>query len=84
MRLKCGVCHRVPAGSLSPAAIPTAFDLNYHLNSPGGVPGAVTVIPFLQGGVLRGSVGSVPRMPLDYATPLSEDEIQALEAWDGS
>ncbi len=81
MNLKCGVCHRVPAGSLSPANIPRDLDLN-HPAAPGpGIRGADAVLFYLQGGILRQPTFGVRRMPLDYATPLTAGEITALESW---
>ena len=84
MRLKCGICHQVPAGPVSPDGIPQTFDLNYHIVNPDGVPGAQDAL--VLGGIdtdkiLRGPVGSVRKMPLDYATPLTEQEKTALEVW---
>lgn len=81
MQTKCGVCHRVPPGPLSPAGIPGTFDLNYHLTSPDGVPGATAVLPQIGQGVLRGPISTARQMPLEYATPLVEAEVQALETW---
>jgi hypothetical protein len=86
MQLKCGVCHQVPRGPLSPAAVPQSFDLNYHTASPAGVPGAAnpTVLGDIGAGILRGPLPGRSRMPLDYATPLVPSEIAALEDWASS
>ena len=83
MQLKCGVCHRVPRSAVSPVSVPQTFDLNYQMSSPSGVPGAQDplVLARIDAGILRGPVSGVPRMPLDYATPLAPAEIAALEAW---
>ncbi len=83
MSLKCGVCHRVPAGSLSPASIPRDLDLNYPAAPGPGIRGAndVTVLVCLQGGILRQPTFGVRRMPLEYATPLTAGEMTALESW---
>jgi hypothetical protein len=83
MQLKCGVCHQVPAAPISPAGIPQTFDLNYHILSPTGVPGAqdATVLTALTGGILRMPVAGVGPMPPLYATPLAAAELQALEDW---
>ena len=84
MSLKCGVCHRVPAGPLSPANIPRYLDLNFP-DAPGpGIRGADAVLSFLQGGILRQPTFGVRRMPLVYATPLTAGEITALESWAAS
>ena len=84
MSLKCGVCHRVPAGSLSPANIPRDLDLNYPASPSPGIRGANAVLFYLQGGILRRPTFAVRRMPLDYATPLTAGEITALESWAAS
>ena len=81
MSLKCGVCHRVPAGSLSPANIPGDLDLNYPAAPSPGIRGADAILFYLQGGILRQPTFAVRRMPLDYATPLTAGEITALESW---
>ena len=84
MRLKCGICHRVPAGEVSPDNIPQTFDLNYHIVNPDGVPGAKDVLVLFSintDKILRGPVGSIRQMPLEYATPLTEQEKTALETW---
>jgi len=83
MQLKCGVCHRVPRSAVSPVIVPQTFDLNYQVSSPSGVPGAqsLLVLGRIDAGILRGLVPGLPRMPLDYATPLAPAEIAALEAW---
>ena len=82
-QLKCGVCHRVPRSALSPVTVPQTFDLNYQVSSPSGVPGAQSalVLGRIDAGILRGLVPGLPRMPLDYATPLALSELAALEAW---
>ena len=80
MQLKCGVCHTVPPNDLSPDNTPNDFDLNYHVTSPLGVPGAVRVIPDIQGGILKASAEK-DRMPPLYATPLVPSEIKALKDW---
>lgn len=83
MRLKCGVCHQVPPGPLTPAGTPQSFDLNFHILSPNGVPGAQDglVLTAINGGILRGPFMGSRQMPLVYATPLAGQEINALEAW---
>lgn len=83
MRLKCGVCHAVPRPATSPVETPQDFDLNYHINAPSGADGAQSIVSDIVDGILRSSAGD-ERMPLNYATPLVESEILALEAWDGS
>ena len=82
MQLKCGVCHRVPRPDSSPVFVPQTFDLNAHLTNPSGVPGAASAIVLARigAGILRGPAAGVPQMPLAYATPLVEAEIQAARA----
>ena len=84
MRLKCGVCHRVPAGLDIPANIPRDLDLNYPASPSPRIRGANAVLFYLQGGILRRPTFAVRRMPLDYATPLTAGEITALESWAAS
>ena len=84
MSLKCGLCHRVPAGPFSPANIPRDLDLNCPAAPGPGIRGADAVLSFLQGGILRQPTFGVRRMPLVYATPLTAGEITALESWAAS
>ena len=84
MSLKCGVCHRVPAGPLSPANIPRDLDLNFPTAPGPGIRGANAILSFILGGILRQPTFGVRRMPLDYATPLTAGEITALESWAAS
>ena len=81
MRLKCGGCHVVPHSSLSPRNTPDYFDLNHHVISPSGVPGAQTIIGNLITGssILREKGDAI--MPPAFATPLVSAEILALEGW---
>lgn len=81
MNLKCAVCHQVPPPDVAPQHTPTGFDLRYHITAPSGLPGAIAILPALTGGVLRGEYGGAPRMPPDYATPLTPAEQDALETW---
>ena len=84
MSLKCGICHRVPAGPFSPANIPRDLDLNYPAAPAPGIRGADAILSFILGGILRQPTLGVRRMPLDYATPLTPGEIAALESWAAS
>lgn len=81
MQLKCGTCHQVPAGTLSPATVPANLDLNVHTSPSSGVRGARDIVAPIDAGILAGPTGGTRRMPLDYATPLTDQEIGALEAW---
>ena len=84
MLLKCGVCHQVPRPAVSPNNVPDFFDLTRQFSNSAGVEGAVSIIPSIQAGVLRGELEFVPQMPLEQATPLTENERLALENWDGT
>ncbi len=84
MQLKCGVCHQVPRPAVSPENVPDGLDLTQQYPPSSGVLGAVSIIPFLQAGLLRGDLEFMRQMPLKQATPLTENEILALEAWDGT
>lgn len=81
MDLKCAVCHQVPRPEVAPQGTPAGFDLRYHVTAPSGLPGATAILPALTGGVLRGQYPGAPRMPPDYATPLTLAERDALETW---
>lgn len=78
LRLKCGVCHRVPAGKISPEGIPQTFDLNVQATRSDGVLGAQDIVTSIQSVVADGI------MPKEYATPLTDGEKTAIQAWDGS
>ena len=81
MRLKCGTCHQVPAGALSPATVPADLHLNAHTSPSPGIRGAQDIAAFIDAGILTGSAAGTRQMPLAYATPLTDQEISALEAW---
>ena len=83
MGLKCAVCHQLPLAPVSPNNTPTYFDLRFWDISPSGITGALVILPFLEPGVgiLRMDVPPVRKMPLDFATPLTAQEINALETW---
>ena len=81
MQLKCGICHQVPRGSLSPATVPGDLDLNSHTSPGTGLRGARDILVFIDAGILRGDTGGTRQMPLEYATPLTTAEIAALESW---
>ncbi len=81
MALKCGVCHQVPPDRFSPSGIPSDLDLNFQTSPAFGIRGAVDVLTFIDAGILEGTAGGVRQMPLEYATPLTGQEILALETW---
>lgn len=80
MELKCGTCHRAPAGEFSPSNVPANLDLNNQTSTSVGVRGAEDILTFIDAGILTGS-GGTRQMPLDYATPLTTQEIDALKTW---
>jgi hypothetical protein len=77
MQLKCGVCHQVPRPKRAPRTIPADLDLNL-LTGTGGIRGARDALTAVQAQVLAGV------MPLEFATPLTALERQAILSWDGS
>ena len=81
MQLKCAVCHQVPAGALSPANVPDDLDLNFQFAPSSSVRGARDILEFIDAGILRGAQDGVRQMPLEYATPVTSQEIDALETW---
>lgn len=81
MQLKCGTCHQVPGGPLSPANVPGDLDLNIHSSAEAGLRGAQDILRFIDAEILRNSTGGTQQMPLEYATPLTSGEIDALESW---
>ncbi len=83
MALKCAVCHQVPPGRFSPAGVPSDLDLNFQFQAS-GIRGAVDVLTFIDDGILSGLAPDVRQMPLEYATPLTGQEKQALETWSGA
>ena len=81
MRVKCAVCHQIPLTQVSSTDTPTYFDLRYWAQSPTGISGALIILPFLDVGILRGNVDDIRQMPLEFATPLVQREIDALMTW---
>ena len=78
LQLKCGVCHSVPPNKISPEGIPQTFDLNVQTTRSDGVLGAQDILTSIQFVVAEGI------MPKEQATPLTDGEKSAIQAWDGS
>ncbi len=80
VRLKCGVCHTVPHSDLTPNDAPNDLDLNDYASDE-NIRRADVLGSWLLSGILTQDVAGVRRMPLDYATPLTQTEIEALQNW---
>ena len=97
LTLKCGYCHAYPLPDLAPDNIVTDLDLTvYETRVVDGhvVRGADAIGRFLQDGLLDHEVNryvdargfpteprNVRQMPLDYGTPVTDAEKDALEEW---
>lgn len=90
LSLKCGYCHAVPPTDITPDNIAPNIDLNSYetrLNGETVVRGADSIGRWIEEGLLEHAVAvfegsSDPRrMPLDYATQLTDSEKQALHQW---
>ena len=80
VELKCASCHQVPASSYTPADTPMYFDLRYYEDQGISVSGAKTILTnWIK--ILRSDFAGKRKMPLDYATPLTIQEIESLEKW---
>jgi len=77
MALKCAVCHQVPLPKSAPDETSTDYDLRYQHGS-GEVGGAADRLGEIQEIMQEGE------MPPSFATPLTDQERQAILAWDGS
>jgi len=93
LKVKCGTCHAHPLTELSPDNIVTDLDLNTYLTRVEAgevIRGADSIGRWIFEGILDHGVDrfldtSEPRkMPLDYATPVTPSEKQALLAWSAS
>ena len=88
VELKCASCHQVPAASYTPADTPMYFDLRYYEDQE-NILGAKKIFNFWSDNstgsirirILQGDFGGKRKMPLDYATPLTVQEIESLEKW---
>ena len=73
MVLKCANCH-IPGSSYAPANTPQYTNFS---NSED----AKMAAPWIVGGILDHDVANVRQMPLDYSTPLTQNEKDALLEW---
>ena len=80
VELKCASCHQVPASSYTPAGTPATLDLR-HYDSAGSVRGGDSIGVWIKAGILEKQLGGIRKMPLEYATPLTDLEISYLKDW---
>ena len=80
VELKCASCHQVPASSYTPAGTPATLDLRYY-NSTAGTNGGKSIGVWIRAGILEKQLGGIRKMPLEYATPLTDREIAYLKDW---
>ena len=78
--LKCAICHTVPHNDLTPDNAPENLNLKEYSGSDNNL-GAETLGFWISAGILEKELESVRQMPLEYATPLTEGEIEALQTW---
>ncbi len=84
VRAKCATCHVRPFTFYTPLGTPGTLDLSVYDNSSNT--GGANVLGFwIEAGILDKDLSGVTRkMPLEYATPLTLGEIDALKNWSGS
>ena len=80
VELKCASCHQVPAASYTPHGTPTTMDLRYF-ESVGTIRGGDSLEVWINAGILEQKLGGIRKMPLEYATPLTDREITYLKDW---
>ena len=80
VELKCASCHQVPASSYTPEGTPVTIDLR-HYDTAGGVGGGDSLGGWIKIGILDKQLGGIRKMPLEYATPLTDQEISYLKDW---
>jgi len=83
VELKCASCHQVPASSYTPEGTPATLDLR-HYDTAGGVGGGDSLGGWIKIGILDKQLGGIRKMPLEYATPLTDREITYLKDWANS
>ena len=83
VELKCASCHQVPAASYTPHGTPTTMDLRYF-ESVGTIRGGDSLEVWINAGILEQKLEGIRKMPLEYATPLTEREITYLKDWASS
>ena len=81
MQNKCGTCHDVPQSEYIPNNTPEYLNLNIYSGNNNTVFGADTIAVWIQVGILEKSISSIRKMPLNYATPLTNNEISYLKEW---
>ena len=80
VELKCASCHQVPASSFTPEGTPATLDLR-HYDTAGSVRGGDSLGIWITAGILEKQLGGIRKMPLEYATPLTDREITYLKDW---
>ena len=81
MNSKCATCHVIPFSFYSPYNTPKTLDLSVYDNVS-TIRGASALTIWINGGILDKDLPGVSRkMPLPYATPLTESEMTALKSW---
>ena len=80
VELKCASCHQVPASSYTPEGTPATLDLR-HYGTAGSVRGGDSLEVWINAGILEQKLGGIRKMPLEYATPLTDREITYLKDW---
>jgi uncharacterized membrane protein len=77
LALKCAACHQSPPPKSAPDGIPDGLDFRFQHGS-GETDGAVDTLDSIKSVVQQGI------MPPTFATPLTDQEKQAILDWDGS
>lgn len=81
VRAKCATCHVLPFSFYTPQGTPGTLDLSVYDNSS-NVRGANVLGFWINAGIIESELSGVARkMPLEYATPLTSGEIDALKSW---
>jgi len=83
VQLKCASCHQVPASSYTPEGTPATLDLRQYVTA-GSVQGGDKLGIWITAGILEKQLGGIRKMPLEYATPLTDREITYLKDWASS
>ena len=83
VEMKCASCHQVPASSYTPEGTPATLDLRQYVTA-GSVQGGDKLGIWITAGILEKQLGGIRKMPLEYATPLTDREITYLKDWASS
>ena len=80
---KCGTCHNSSPDSSVPRNVPEDLDLTKYQGDGLTFRGALDILPFIRAGILETDLVEppVPRMPLPFATPLTDSEIRNIVLW---